>query len=64
MIMSLYVRKTFTKQLQIREREIMRLSKAVEAGSDPEKLGMENIIENNNKTIQQLRLQLESQNKY
>jgi hypothetical protein len=38
----------------------MRLAKAVEAGSDPERLHLENVVEANNKTIQQLRLQLES----
>jgi hypothetical protein len=38
----------------------MRLAKAVEAGSDPERLHLENVVEVNNKTIQQLRLQLES----
>lgn len=48
------------KQLQVREREVNRLAKAVEAGSDPDKLHLENTIETGNKTIQQLKLQLES----
>jgi hypothetical protein len=38
----------------------MRLAKAVEAGSDPDRLHLENMVESHTKTIQQLRLQLES----
>ncbi len=37
----------------------MRLAKSVEAGSDPDRLHLENLVETSNKTIQQLRLQLE-----